>query len=161
EQVERVRAPALEAELGGGRVEDDRARLRRMKPAHVDRELAVDEHPHVVVSVELERLAAVVSKASVELGGEADVVLVAGVGSARIAEPDIVDRKEEEALESEETVALRRKIHVEQERFVDAGRVAVPLVEIRFGGRLWAEGAGGRLRRVALFALRRVDRFLI
>src|SRR6187551_701041 len=46
----------------------------RLNAADVHRQLAVDEHPHVVVTAERELLATVVLKEIVELGGEVKVV---------------------------------------------------------------------------------------
>src|SRR5207245_465226 len=60
EQFERVDGALREAEVRRLRVEIDRAIERTVQAAEVDRELAVDEDPEIVVAAELERLAAVV-----------------------------------------------------------------------------------------------------
>ena len=69
-----------------------------MDAAQVDRQLAVDEHPDVVVTGEVELLAALVGELVAQLAGEVEVVdLVVVVqltgGGARVP-PQVVDREE-------------------------------------------------------------------
>ena len=52
EKDERIDVPFREAELGGGRIEDDGGRSLGVKPAQIDGEVAVDEDPHIVVTNE-------------------------------------------------------------------------------------------------------------
>src|SRR5579859_6036550 len=62
EQIERVLARSHEAEGRRDGVEVDRSRQHRMRSAEVERKLAVDEDPQVVVARKTEALAAQVEE---------------------------------------------------------------------------------------------------
>src|SRR5688572_23208326 len=122
--------------------------------------MVVDEHPHVVVAVELEGLAAVVFESRMKLSREAEIVglsLFAGTG---VAPAGVVEGVEKKALEGEETVALRSKIHVDQVGLIHVCRVPIPRIEIGLGRGLGIERASGRRARPTLLAHRCVDGLL-
>src|SRR6266545_2332124 len=159
-KVKIVGATLLNAESLSRRIESNGSRLLRMESADVDRELVVDEHPYVVVAIELKRLAAAVGEARMELGRETEIVDFPVVRGAGVAPADVVDGEEVVALEPEKTVPLRRKPHVDEIRLIHARRVAIPLIEVRLGRGLCTERASRRRGRVPFFALRSVERLL-
>ena len=89
EQVEGVGAADGQAQRLGLRIEVDRRRGRRVRPPQVDRQVAVEEDPDVVVAGELQGLAAAVGEVGVRLQGEVEVVL-----PPLVAEELAVDREE-------------------------------------------------------------------
>jgi len=82
------------------KIERDGARRLRVQATQVDRQVAVDEHPHVVVAREVEQLAAVVLEPELELAGEAEVVASRRIlfGGSASGEADAVEREERVVL---------------------------------------------------------------
>src|SRR5262249_36204035 len=111
-----------------------------MQAPEVDRELAVDEDPEVVVAREAEDLAATVLELRVELGREAEVVLLAVVALAGVAPPGVVEREEVAALERGD-LPVRRELEIDEVRFVHVRSGPVPLVEVRLARHLLPVGA--------------------
>src|SRR5690606_33065564 len=131
EEVERIDLPDLEPEEAGHRVHVDLALQRPVHAAEIDAELAVDEHPEIVVAREREHLTALVLELRVELQGEVVIVSVALVAPALI-----VDREEGVVGVLIEARLNLGELDRDLEVLVDASDVVVPLVEIG--------GAGGR-----------------
>ena len=142
-------APAASSVTDAGR--------RAVHAAEIDGELAVDEHPDVVVADELQRLAAAVLEPVAHLAGEAEVVRHVIV----VAAPEIVDLRPARRLgpsavvdgeERRREPADRRRVAPHLRVVVDEGavrlpgqrqgvadelaerRVVVPLVEVGGGG---------------------------
>ncbi len=75
EELERIDVALRDSQRARRAVEVDRVRGRRVEPAEVHGQLAIDEHPEIVVAAEPERLATVVLELRVQLGRETEVVL--------------------------------------------------------------------------------------
>src|SRR5262249_10318345 len=69
-ELERIHIALLDSETARVLIEIDLGRDRRVEPAQVDREPAIDEDPKIVVAREPERLAALVFELGMKLGGE-------------------------------------------------------------------------------------------
>ena len=73
-QRDLVEATDGQAEGGGDGSKVKVALGARMHAAQIERQVAVDEDPHVVVAAERQRLAAPILEEVADLGGEAEVV---------------------------------------------------------------------------------------
>lgn len=74
EKIQRIRLAGHEPELELDLVQRDNLGLRTVDAAQVDRELLVDEDPHVVVTGEREPFAAAILEQGVRFQGEVKVV---------------------------------------------------------------------------------------
>ena len=126
EDVHGVDLAFAKAERGGLGIEIHGLALGLVNAAQIDRELAVDEHPDVVVSGESEGFTALVAKAGRYLDGEVIVVRLPFV-----AEKLIVDGEESHVLVGIDARLGRRwrKRQTDGGREVHAGHIPVPLVE--------------------------------
>src|SRR4051812_24769399 len=119
-----------------------------MYAADVDDELVVDEDPHVVVAGEAEGLATLILKRGVNFGREKEIVWLAVVVLATVAESETIEREERAAREAAHAV-VRREIDVEHEGLIRAWHVAIKRIE------------RGRVADRVRCAFVRVDGFLI
>ena len=156
EDVQIVRLAECEAE----RVEVDTSSRGGVHAAHIDRELVVDEDPHVVVSLEAERLAAEVRELDMNLGRVKVVVqgsrppdgvralgrherqsgpdvlvaVVVGRRQARVSIAHAIEREVVKRGEFGDAAADGREGKATLEANVCAGHVRVPLVVERGAG---------------------------
>ena len=139
EHVKRVGLPDGQPQLGNV----NRARFLRVAPTEVDDQLFIDEDPHVVIAHEREFFGALVYKRRVNFGGEAKIVV--GAPSRQIlrliAEPSVVEREVrgirqivavvDRSGKCGRAVAEGRELQGHNIGHIHAGRVIVPLVEVR------------------------------
>ncbi len=112
----------------GERVKVDGGALRAVDATQIDREAPVDEHEHVVVAGEPERLAALVDELGVQLVGERVVV-----APTLVPEPLVVHREERPVR-----VPVHRRVRTRhpsqldrhRDRHVDPRCVPVPHIEV-------------------------------
>ena len=114
------------------RIKVDGAADTRMDAAEVDDEPAVDKDPHIVVSVEAERLAATIDEVDVDLGCEEEVVHAAVVGQVELVEAEAIEREVGVGREGRD---VGRRVEFECDRrivaHVHARHVGIPRVERR------------------------------
>jgi hypothetical protein len=78
-----------------------------MQAAQIHGQTTIDENPYVVITLECERLAALILKLRVDLGREAKVMGLTLLVYTAISKASIVQGKERQALKREQTVCLR------------------------------------------------------
>ena len=146
EELEQIDIALRDAERGGRGVEVDFRFCGGVQAAQVDDQLAVDEDPQVVVSFELEGLAAGVLELRVKLGREGEVVLLEVVAVGKAAPAGVVDGKEVLAVEGgdvaflgeeKETVGVAAKAIA----LKFTGFLAVLARKVRFAGLFQAKTA--------------------
>ena len=87
EDIQVVGGSCRNTQSSGGAVQRHTAGRRAVHAAEIDGENTVDEHPHVVVTHEIESLAAGIGKLGVGLGIEVVVVRAAFMPEALAAAP--------------------------------------------------------------------------
>src|SRR5262245_33380773 len=99
EELQRVNVAFADSKGGRCLVHVERVRGRSMNTADIDRELAIDENPQIVVARECKHLAARILEFGVKLRREVEISQFAIVVRSRVSPTAAIQREEAAARE--------------------------------------------------------------